>query len=355
MPITTYGGTFRTDKYGVLPNGRGVEIRLWFNPEELVVCPKIGMTQTINAQRNGAQSAVRPEVVGRSNTAADGDPGRYLDRAAERTNPLYGTDNAAPDAQHLGGAGNLQGQDPAGNAQALSDFGHRNRRPDGTFDVKDAMIYDTPARNWQPGDTGFHTFETTAMCLEGDMAGVYLGSVTWGYDVANGVVTPRPLALATMGVPTSQFMAAANKWNAAQVSVGGVATDTMDLPTTDHATVDPATLSDRQLEQRMRELHEQLHRLNPRDDQTTYRNVQFEIRGLGREAVRRGSSVRDSGHKLRITAGMTLWDLAARHLGGGANWVKIFALNAVELQNGDRILAGGELKMPEPYRPGGGA
>lgn len=352
MPISTYGGTFRTDKYNVLPDGSGVEIRLWFNPEELVVCPKIGLTQTINAQKNGAQSAVRPEVTGRSNTAAEGDQGRYLDRAAERTNPMYGTDNAAPDAAHLGGSNNLQGQTPAGAAQALSDFGHRNRKPDGTFDVKEAMLYDTPARGWAPGDTGFHTFETTALCVEGDMQGVYLGSVTWGYDVANGVVTQRPLGLGSMGVPTSQFMAAANKWNTAQVNVGGTATDTLDLPTTDHQTVDPSTLSDKDLEKRMRDLHEELHHINIKTEQTKYRNVQFEIRGLGREAVRRGSSVKDSGHKLTITAGMTLWDLAAKHLGGGSQWVKIFALNAVELQNGDRIRAGGELKMPEPFKPG---
>lgn len=351
-PITTYGGEFHTDKYGVLADGRGVEIRLFFKPQELVVAPKIGMTQSINARRNGAQSAVRPEVTARSNTAADGDEGRYHDRAAGRTNPMYGTDNAAPDAQHLGGSGNLQGTLQDGTTpQALSDFGHRNRKPDGTFDVKEAMLYDTPARNWAPGDTGFHTFETTALVLEGDMAGTYLGAVTWGYDVANGVVTHRPLALASMGVPTSQFMASARKWNAAQVDVGGTATDTLDLPVTGHQTVDPATLSDRDLEVRMRELHERMRGINQRDDPTTYRNLQFEIRGLGREAVRRGSSVKDSGHKRSIASGDTLWGLAAQHLGGGSNWVKIFALNAVELQHGDRITAGGELKMPEPYKP----
>jgi nucleoid-associated protein YgaU len=127
--------------------------------------------------------------------------------------------------------------------------------------------------------------------------------------------------------------------------------ENMDLPDSKHQTADPSSLSDQQLEQRMRELHERMRTTREADDPTTWRNIQFEIRGLGREAVRRATNVRDSGHTLTVAAGDTLWGLARRHLGGGANWVRIFALNCVEMRHGDILAAGATLKMPDPYRP----
>jgi nucleoid-associated protein YgaU len=117
---------------------------------------------------------------------------------------------------------------------------------------------------------------------------------------------------------------------------------------------DPASLDDRALERRMRELHERMRSMNEAADPTTFRNIQFEIRGLGREAVRRATDVRDSGHTYRAVHGDTLWEIAARHLGGGARWVRIFSLNCVDMRHGDILAAAATLKMPEPYRPSGG-
>jgi hypothetical protein len=58
----------------------------------------------------------------------------------------------------------------------------------------------------------------------------------------------------------------------------------------------------------MRELHERMRSMNEAADPTTFRNIQFEIRGLGREAVRRATDVRDSGHTYRAVHGDTLWE-----------------------------------------------
>jgi nucleoid-associated protein YgaU len=94
--------------------------------------------------------------------------------------------------------------------------------------------------------------------------------------------------------------------------------------------------------------------LREADDPTTFRNIQFEIRGLGREAMRRATDVQDSGHTYTTRSGDTLWGIARHHLGGGARWVKIFALNCVDMRHGDILATGATLKMPKPYVPGGG-
>jgi nucleoid-associated protein YgaU len=69
----------------------------------------------------------------------------------------------------------------------------------------------------------------------------------------------------------------------------------------------------------------------------------------GRRVVRR-----DSGHTYTTRSGDTLWGIARHHLGGGAQWVRIFALNCVEMQHGDILATGATLKMPEPYSPSSG-
>jgi nucleoid-associated protein YgaU len=103
------------------------------------------------------------------------------------------------------------------------------------------------------------------------------------------------------------------------------------LPTTTHATVDPATRNDQQLEQRMRELND---RILPMDRTSAdYQNMRFEIRGLGEEAVRRGTDAVDSTHTYTIASGDTLWAIAVAHLGGGARWTRILALNAAAIQD----------------------
>ncbi|HEX7839097.1 MAG TPA: LysM domain-containing protein [Kofleriaceae bacterium] len=125
--------------------------------------------------------------------------------------------------------------------------------------------------------------------------------------------------------------------------------DSVDLPTTTHQTVDPATLNDAQLEERMRLLCDEILHLDRTS--TDYQNKRFEIRALGRVAETRGHDAVDSGHTYTVRNGDTLWSIAAAHLGGGPRWTRIMAPNVVELQDPNAIRAGAVLKMPQPYHP----
>jgi LysM repeat protein len=82
---------------------------------------------------------------------------------------------------------------------------------------------------------------------------------------------------------------------------------------------------------------------------TDYQNKRFEIRALGRVAVTRGRDAIDSGHTYTVRSGDTLWGIAQTHLGGGARWTRIMALNVVELQDPNAIGVGATLKMPQPF------
>lgn len=73
------------------------------------------------------------------------------------------------------------------------------------------------------------------------------------------------------------------------------------------------------------------------------------IRALGRVAVTRGRDAVDSGHTYTVRSGDTLWGIAQTHLGGGARWTRIMAMNVVELQDPNAIGVGATLKMPQPF------
>ena len=417
--IRTYGGEWDANPYTPFTGGslRGAEIEITFTPGDLVVAPKIGLTQSIKAQRNNrpdfqmGNATEQAERTARGTTAAQGDEGRHMDRMGERTNPLYGMDNQAP-GQALGAVTTSGG----GNGR----FGHRNVDPHThAVDVQPAWMYDRPALVWSAGTTLQQIFETAALVLEGPMTGTYLGTVQWGVDTdAAGVPTPMPFTVVSQGAPTGEFMAAAANWNAQSMfvrdrvvapgpgtiaSLGAVVAGTRypantllmtittpggpvevrtpieatfdgflvavgdavaagrqlavygnleastDLTTTTHRTVDPATLDDQQLEQRMRHLCDQILHMDRASPD--YQNARFEIRGLGQVAVTRGHDAVDSGHTYTVAAGDTLWAIAAAHLGGGARWTRIMALNAVDLLDPNIIRPGAVLKMPRPYNP----
>jgi nucleoid-associated protein YgaU len=335
--IETYGGNWTTERYDPVSSGasRGCDIKLVFEPTELVRSPRIALTQTITMNKGGTPYFMgEDEREDRGNTAAQGDEGRHIDRLGERTSPLYGVNNDGT---------------PSGTTQ----FGKRVVKPDGTVEKTNAFLEDEPKLNWAAGRPQAQTFETAAVSMEGTQANTYYGTVSWGVHTDGaGAVTLDPVAVVSMGAPTGDFMAATENWNAQEVDVGGTATATDDLPVTSHRTADPASLNDAQLEERMRTLCNEIRAL----DRTTpdYQNKRFEIRGLAREAVRRaGAAGRpvDSGHTRSVAAGDSLWSLAETHLGGGANWTRIFMLNYEELGDPNRIFAGATLKMPRPYTP----
>jgi hypothetical protein len=420
--IATYGGEWDANPYENYSSGslRGARIEITFTPNDLVASPKIGLTQTIKAQKDGAAyTAIGDALEGgdrgaRANTAQQGDEGRHIDRAGERTNPLYGIDNP--------GANEPLGQTTTSSG-ANARFGHRNLVPNAAADVAPAWMFDRPALRWRgAGATLEQKFETTALVLEGPMTGTYLGSVEWGTQTdAAGTPTTMPFRVVSMGAPTQDFMTSVNNWNAAhvwvrdrvvapsaatvtslqalvpgtaypantlymtltptaqgaapveirspiaatfdsflvaqgaavpagrQLAVYRTQEDTADMATTTHVTVDPTTLDDAGLETRMRTLCDEI--LHMDRTSTDYQNKRFEIRGLGREAVRRGHDAVDSGHTYTVRGGDTLWGIAQQHLGGGARWTRIMALNAADLQDPNIVTAGRVLKMPAPYHP----
>lgn len=416
--LSTSGGAFDTTTYAVVNSGqqRGCTIELTFTPNDLVVAPKIGLTQTVKSTKDSANyyafgpATEQAERQGRANSSQQGNEGGYIDRSGEKTNPMYGLDN--PQA---GKGIESVTSSSGGNARV----GHRTVSQTGQVDVVPAYLYDQPKMNWPNGKPMEQLFETTALAMEGDLAGTYFGSVEWGVDTDTaGTPTLKPFKVVSQGVPSSQFMASASNWNAQQMFVrdrvvapgnGTIASlealtpgqaypkdtlmmtittgsgsvdvklpiaatfesflvsanqsvtagkqlavygnkqDSADLPITDHVTVDPTTLDDKALEKRMRELCDEI--LNLDKTAPSYQNKRFELRSLGKVAVGRATDTQDSGHTYTVKSGDTLWDLAEAKLAGGANWTRIMALNAIDLQDPYVIKVGAVLKMPKPYTP----
>ena len=335
--IETYGGNWTTERYNPYSVGasRGCDIKLAFEPTELVRSPRIALTQTITMNKGGTPYFMgEDEREDRANTPAQGDEGRHIDRLGGHTSPLYGVDND-------------------GTASGTSQFGRRVVGPGGAVDKQDAFLEDNPKLNWAAGRPQAQTFETAAISMEGPQANTYYGTISWGVRTDGaGAITLDPLAVVSMGTPSAEFMAAAGNWNNQELNVAGAATATDDLPTTTHRTADPASLDHAQLEQRMRTLCDEILRIDRA--KPDYQNKRFEIRGLAREAVRRATAAGrpvDSGHTRVVAAGESLWSLAATYLGGGPNWTRIFMLNFEDLGDPNRIFTGTTLKMPQPYVP----
>jgi len=128
------------------------------------------------------------------------------------------------------------------------------------------------------------------------LTNTYLGTVEWGYKVdATGTATTDPAALrvVSMGTPSAGFNTAGKAWNDAKIhDPDGVERDTVNIPLSTVHTVDPKTLNDAQLRQRIHEIADRLMTM----DRTSvdYQQVRFESRGLAQEAVRRGTTAADS-------------------------------------------------------------
>lgn len=275
-----YGGEFSTDapgKYVVTDDNRGCEIKLNFTAMDPVVSPKIGLIQSVTTNKGGAAYNVgtgsrEAEQEARSLSAEEekeqGIGGRHIDRAAEKINPVYGTNNPSDGSKELGSSTN----------QNNGRYGKRVQKPDKTWDVVEAYLYDQPTLN-ASGVESTQQFETTAMALEGDMAGTYLGSVKWGYTKnTSDVVTLIPFGVVSMGVPTQSWMKAADKWNTTKTGVGGTDTDNLKLPTSTHVTAMPTTKP--KIAMRLAELRPKLLKMDQVKDATNYKQVDFEIKAL---------------------------------------------------------------------------
>lgn len=233
--VVTNGGTFDTTAYAPISaatnavgDGLGAHIVLEFKANDLVESTKIGLIQSVKAMKSSAPAGGRttvatgvgdPEESQLIMGAGQADPGREIDRAVHpggralpNTSPIYGVHNSpGSTATALN-----QGTPTTGTSQ----WGSHTKDPmSHAFNpAVPAIIDDTPGRGIEfVGQTYEHTFESAAIALEGPITpNTYLGSVSWGWrSDATGTVTVDPLTIVQAGPPSSQFMGAAQQWNAA--------------------------------------------------------------------------------------------------------------------------------------------
>lgn len=228
LRLDTFGGEFHLPLQPTATGDRGMSIKLEFEPKHPVEASKIAMVQTartmVGARPDYGSFDDRVRSTGeavpleaRENSfvepTLEGAPGTHIDRS-ERNNPIYGTESLGnPQTDNLAGSTFMSNAGPGKRIPDPQGFGHI---------VENAWMSDGPELSdlhWG-GQGGLQEFETTALCLEGPMAGTYLGSLAWGYD---RVVAPtegsgfrinlREPRVASKGVPTAVWMQAATRWN----------------------------------------------------------------------------------------------------------------------------------------------
>jgi len=196
------GPTFRTPaKY---------DVKLEFNPYQVVDCEDIALTQSSVALINGTPVFASPADRSRALTAAEGTEGLAIDRLSGKKSPYYGRNNSGTVA-----AGTQSGE--------RTGTGGSEKR-------KKAFLSDKPGLAVRSaGKKLAMDFESCAICAKGVDQDVYYGCVSWGFDIdAVDKFTEHPFNLISKGTPSTNFLEAAKKWNAQTVPV---ATDDLPLPT----------------------------------------------------------------------------------------------------------------------------
>jgi hypothetical protein len=225
--ISTHYGDFEDHKFNdlVIPTGDkvGVQMYLKFHPGTNVDAKKIGLTQTAEGKQGGVQDTA--EIRGRRQATSGAGVGYFIDRVAGRPSPLYGTTGTATagaDATKFEGYA-APGIVPLTPAQKSKlpftgiDYGGGSifgfRYMDGTtLKEQPAEMHDAAAL--PVSNSSEQIFETTALAFEGAMAGTYFGSVEWGWRRdASGTFTSVPISRKSMGMPSVNFLTAANIWN----------------------------------------------------------------------------------------------------------------------------------------------
>lgn len=229
-PVQSYGGTFTDVRYeGAQGHGQvGAVIDLSFMPNDLIQSPKIGLTQTVKATKDGVVNAGegREDLEQRMQGRKDKDEGRFLDRGAPKDlrkdkhfyqeNPIFGMENQpSSDGRTLGGAtsrtikaNRLGGEGVDHPDVQAGTYGSRDDRGN----VVPATLHDEPGRP-VGGDLDM-SFESAAVVLDGPQKGTYLGSVEWGFKASgNGAPTLYPFKLISKGTPTKAFMKSVKLWN----------------------------------------------------------------------------------------------------------------------------------------------
>jgi hypothetical protein len=244
--VTTVGGEWDTDVYDIkqddngrgpapaAQNWRGADITLKFKPGIIANAEQIGLSQSVTSVVGG-KTNLTPGAAARPIPAADAkatdvpgetDEGAAIDQSESNTNPMYAVENASSTT--------LADKDDT----RFGEHGFRFKDAKGVLQEHTAVLKDGPRR---PGaDKNSHQiFETTALATKGAQAGMYYGSVRWGWRTdAAGAFTKIDLVKVSEGVPSSTFLKAGEIWNASKTPTGNK--DTVDLPIPDVKVVSTA-------------------------------------------------------------------------------------------------------------------
>jgi len=211
--VPTHFGTFKTSKFEKYTT-TGVNAVVEFHPDPAKIdAKKIGMSQSVViTYPDGTHTGIDPTKEGRRVKSGAGKD-YVLDRISSKNNPIYGAgDLGANEGIDKTAADNNPSADPtkvatpADGGNATYQLGHAFKDA-GVQKTKEAALYDRPAGG------GGNLFETTALGLEGTDKDKYFGSVKWGYVVNGTDVDIKDIELASMGVPTQHYLAAAELWN----------------------------------------------------------------------------------------------------------------------------------------------
>jgi hypothetical protein len=217
----THAGLFELTRHGELGGPTFIpqaqyDVRIEFLPYDVVDCSQVALTQISVARLDGKPAFASEADKTRALKAGEGTEGIGIDRLSGSTSPFYGTDNTGATRTNAHFGSHTTGK--AAERAWLED--------------KPGLRGASPASSRKAGQRLGFQFETCAICAQGTDKDAYYGCVSWGYDIsATNVFTEAPFGKVSRGSPSSDFLAAAKKWNDQTVPVA-----TTDLPLPSHVT-----------------------------------------------------------------------------------------------------------------------
>lgn len=234
--VDTWGGEWDTDKYTIHQTGhrRSADIKIRFKANDNADAELIGLSQTIRSIHNKNPGfyinsdqfykglAIQAgDAITVDQATGETDESTRIDRLKSYNNPIYPVDTRPSTSL----------DDPS-TSTGWGQHGYHYTDASGTRQHKDALLIDTPGiGSVDVSKNSAQVFETTAIATKGRQAGMYYGSVRWGWRTDNaGNFSKIPFSKVSEGVPSSTFMKAGELWNASKSSTGA---DTVDLPLVD--------------------------------------------------------------------------------------------------------------------------
>ena len=193
-------------------------MELMFEPNQYVDAELIGMVQTVRSTSLRLREPIGAHmfehrrrargVRKRSDSRGESGWGTKIDQFPTQTNPLYA-------AHHRYQADTLAKtpMDPE-HGEPGWHYMHNN-----TLEEHPARLIDKPSVGKGSNDVKYE-FETTALAVKGVQEGTFYGSVKWGFEKKEGVVTELPLSLVSNDVPSRVFSRASARWDIAKTSKG---------------------------------------------------------------------------------------------------------------------------------------